>query len=83
MPFALVCCQLRFCFVLFSCIYVIIICFLRPPAWMGHMAFLVAVHYVIFYWKFCMQVWRINSSSSSSSILLQSRHISYHVTVNQ
>ena len=28
----------------------------------GHMAFLVAVHYVIFYWKFCMQVWRINSS---------------------
>ena len=33
----------------------------------GHMAFLVAVHYVIFYWKFCMQVWRINSSSSSSS----------------
>ena len=23
----------------------------------GHMAFLVAVHYVIFYWKFCMQVW--------------------------
>ena len=33
----------------------------------GHMAFLVAVRYVIFYWKFCMQVWRINSSSSSSS----------------
>ena len=34
----------------------------------GHMAFLVAVHYVIFYWKFCMQVWTINSSSSSSYI---------------
>ena len=31
------------------------------------MAFLVAVHYVIFYcFLFCMQVWRINSSSSSS-----------------
>ena len=34
----------------------------------GHMAFLVAVHYVIFYWKFCMQIWRINSSSSSVSV---------------
>jgi len=48
MPFALVCCQLRFCFVLFSCIYVIIIWFFKAASLDGHMAFLVAVHYVIF-----------------------------------
>jgi len=51
-PFALVCCQLRFCFVLyfffFSCIYVIIICFFKAASLDDHMAFLVAVHYVIF-----------------------------------
>ena len=67
MPFALVCCQLRFCFVLFFlhlCYYYL---FFKAASLDGHMAFLVAIHYVIFYWKFCMQVWRINSSSSSSS----------------
>ena len=41
--------------------------FFKAASLDGHMAFLVDVHYVIFYWKFCMQVWRTNSSSSSSS----------------
>jgi len=51
MPFDLVYCQLRFCFVLYfssSCIFVIIICFFKAASLDGHMAFLVAVHYVIF-----------------------------------
>ena len=39
-----------FCTVFFSCIYAIIICFFKAASLDGHMAFLVAVHYVIFYW---------------------------------
>jgi len=69
MPFTLVCCQLRFCFVLFFlhlCYYYL---FFKAANLDGHMAFLVAVHYVIFYWKFCMQVWTINSSSSLHNLL--------------
>ena len=40
------------CFVLyciFSCIFVIIICFFKAASLDGHMAFLVAVHCVIFW----------------------------------
>ena len=58
-----------FCTVFFPCIYVIIICFFKAASLDGHMAFLVAVDYVIFYWfYFFMQVWRINSSSSTSTV---------------
>jgi len=45
--FSLLSAQVLLCTVFFSCIYVIIICFLKAASLDGHMAFLVAVHYVI------------------------------------
>ena len=49
MPFALVCCQLRFCFVLFFFLaFMLLLSVFKAASLDGHMAFLVAVHYVIF-----------------------------------
>ena len=56
MPFALVCCQLRFCFVLFFLAFMLLLSVFKAASLDGHMAFPVAVHYVIFYWKFCMSL---------------------------